>query len=71
MDVVIDEVVAKLRVADRSAVLDEGTIAALVRAVMAGLEERDVRARRRSAAAAPAAKLRQASRGSPSQAQSA
>jgi hypothetical protein len=49
MDVVIDEVVARLRVADRSAVLDEATIAALVRAIMAGLEERDVRARRRSA----------------------
>ena len=49
MDVVIDEVVARIRIADRSAVLDEATIAALVRAVMAGVEERDARERRRSA----------------------
>jgi hypothetical protein len=49
MEVVIDEVVARLRVADRSAVLDEATIGALVRAVMAGIEERDARQRRRSA----------------------
>jgi len=49
MDVVIDEVVARIKVADRSAVLDEATIANLVRAVIAGLDERDVRQRRRAA----------------------
>jgi hypothetical protein len=49
MDVVIDEVVARIKVADRSAVLDEATVANLVRAVMAGLDERDVRQRRRAA----------------------
>lgn len=49
MEVVIDEVVARLRVADRSAVLDDATVAALVRAVIAGIEERDVRQRRRAA----------------------
>lgn len=65
MDVVIDEVVAKLRVADRSAVLDEGTIAALVRAVMAAIEERDVRARRRAADTAIADDGRQGLSGQP------
>jgi len=49
MDVVIDEVVARIKVADRSAVLDEATVANLVRAVIAGLDERDVRQRRRAA----------------------
>lgn len=49
MEVVIDEVVARLKVTDRSAVLDDNTVAALVRAVMAGLDERDVRDRRRAA----------------------
>ncbi|UPK05435.1 hypothetical protein [Bradyrhizobium sp. 170] len=49
MDVVIDEVVARIKVADRSAVLDEATVANLVRAVMAGLDERDIRQRRRAA----------------------
>jgi predicted thioredoxin/glutaredoxin len=49
LDVIIDEVVATLKVADRSAVLDDATVSALVRAVLAGLDEREGRQRRRQA----------------------
>lgn len=47
MEIVIEEVVARVSVASRGAVLDEATLRALVRSVLGALEERDARDRRR------------------------
>lgn len=48
MDVVIDEVVTQVRVTDRATLLDPETIARLVRAVMAAIDDKAVRDRRRA-----------------------
>ena len=47
MDVIINEVVSTVRMVDNQALLDERTLSAIVRAVMAAVDERGARDRRR------------------------
>jgi hypothetical protein len=48
MDVIINEVVSTVRLVDGKAMLDERTLSTIVRAVMAAIDDRDQRQRRRS-----------------------
>ena len=47
MDVIINEVVSTVRLVDRQSLLDQRTLATIVRTVTAAIDERDQRRRRR------------------------
>ena len=49
MDVIINEVVSTVRLVDRQSLLDQRTLATIVRTVTAAIDERDERRRRREA----------------------
>jgi hypothetical protein len=49
MDVVINEVVSTVRMLDSRALLDEGTLGSIVRAVLTAVDDSSARERRRSA----------------------
>lgn len=48
MDVIINEAVATIRMVDGKALLDERTLATIVSSVVAAIDDRDRRARRRA-----------------------
>lgn len=48
MDVIIDEVVSQVRLVDGQSLLDERTLSRIVRAVVAAVDEKNARERRRS-----------------------
>lgn len=48
MDVIINDVVASVRMVDRQSLLDQHTLATIVRSVMSAIDEREVRSRRRA-----------------------
>lgn len=47
MDVIINEVVSTVRLVDQQSLLDQRTLATIVRTVTAAIDERDERQRRR------------------------
>ncbi len=48
MEIIINELVSTVRLTDAQALLDQRTLATIVRTVTAAIDERDERARRRS-----------------------
>lgn len=47
MDVIINEVTSTVRLVDKQSLLDQQTLATIIRSVMSAIDDRDMRQRRR------------------------